>query len=81
MKNLGRVHSLERPQEIQITNTNVFIASNIQPYEETLDNHYIQGFEYDYIEYSKDEYLMLLAQQNATLIDELQATKILLGVE
>lgn len=81
MTNLGRVRGNDRPQEIQITNSSVFIASNIQTYEETIDEHYISGFEYDLIQYSKDEYLLLLAQQNNELKDELQAAKILLGVE
>ena len=81
MMNLGRVRGNDRPQEIKITNSSVFIASNIQSYEETIDEHYVTGFEYDLIQYSKDEYLLLLAKQNSELVDELQATKILLGVE
>jgi len=81
MMNLGRVRSNDQPQEIKITDSSVFIASNIQTYEETIDEHYITGFEYNLIQYSKDEYLLLLAQQNNELKDELQATKILLGVE
>ena len=79
--NLGRVRGNDKPQEIKITNSSVFIASNIQPYEEVIDEHYATGFEYDLIQYSKDEYLLLLAKQNSELVDELQATKILLGVE
>lgn len=79
--NLGRVRGNDRPQDIKITDSSVFIASNIQTYEETIDEHYITGFEYNLIQYSKDEYLLLLAQQNNELADELQATKILLGVE
>ena len=47
MTNLGRVRGNDRPQEIQIANSSVFIASNIQTYEETIDEHYISGFEYD----------------------------------
>ena len=81
MINLGHVHSNDKPQEIQITNSSVFIASNIQPYEEIFDERQINGFEYDLMQYSKDEYLLLLAKQNSKLVDELQATKILLGVE
>lgn len=81
MKDFGRVRGNDEPQSIQITASSVFIASNIQPYEETIDEHYMCGFEYDLIQYDKDEYLLLLARQNNDLMDELQATKILLGVE
>ena len=81
MINLGRVRSNERPQNIQITSSYVFIASDINTYEETIDEHQITGFEYNLLQYTKDEYLLLLAQQNQTLEEELQATKVLLGVE
>lgn len=81
MQDFGKVRSNNKPQEIQFTSSSVFIASNIEPYEETIDEHVIQGFEYDLLQYTKDEYLLILAQQNNELKDELQAAKILLGVE
>lgn len=74
MKNYGIVKSTERPQNIEITSSAVFVASNIQPYEQMFDEAIVQGYEYNLIEYSKDEYLLSLAE-------ELAATKILLGVE
>lgn len=81
MTNYGRVRGNDKPQEIQITDSSVFIASAIQPYEETIEGHYVSGFEYDLVQYSKNEYLLMLAKQNDELKDELQAAKILLGVE
>lgn len=84
MTNYGKVKSSFRPQEIEITSNNVFIASNIEEYEDSFENETITGYQYDYISYSKDEYILLLAQNNtdiAALRDELEAAKILLGVE
>ena len=81
MQNFGKVRSTNEPQPIQFTSSSVFLASNITPYEETIDEHTIQGYEYDLIQYTKDEYLLILAQKNNELIEELQAAKILLGVE
>lgn len=70
-----KVRSSVRPQEIEITPTYVLIASNIESYEEqTIDGRTVSGFEYDCEQYTKDEYILLLAQQ-------LQAAKILLGVD
>lgn len=81
MKNYGKVQSSNQPQEIEIKEDKVFIASNIQPYTAALEGKEESGYEYDYIEYSKDEYITLLSQQSQRLEEELAAAKILLGVE
>lgn len=81
MKNHGKVRSTVRPQEIEITDKAVFIASNITPYTEVIDDYEISGFEYLCTEYTKDEYLIRQAEQLTSLQQELQAAKILLGVE
>lgn len=76
-----KIRSAERPAEIEFTPTSVLIASNITPYEEEMDEHILKGFEYDCVEYSKDEYLTLQAARIAELAQELEAAKILLGVD
>ena len=81
MKNYGKVYSTTRPQEITMTNTSVFIASNITPYTKEIEEHIQSGFEYDYVEYTKDEYLLQQSAQLSSLTEELAATKILLGVD
>lgn len=81
----GRIQSTEEPQEVEMTDTQVFIADNIERYEKEMDGYTVQGFEYDYKSYSKDEYIQLLNDKNARAIaalqEELAAAKILLGVE
>jgi hypothetical protein len=81
----GRIQSTERPQDVEMTDTQVFIADNIEEYEKEIDKHVVQGFEYDYKSYTKDEYIQLLNDKNARAIaalqEELAAAKILLGVE
>jgi len=85
MTDYGKVCGASRPQEIEITATSVFIASNIEEYTEEIDGETISGFKYDYVGYTKDEYLSTVAIANANAIkelaDELAAAKILLGVE
>ena len=85
MINYGKIQSSERPQDIEITESKVFTAENIIPYEKEIDEHFVQGFEYDYKEYTKDEYIQLMSEENskaiANLQEELAAAKILLGVE
>lgn len=71
MINYGKIQSSERPQEIEITNTKVFVAENVIPYEKEVDEHFIHGFEYDYKEYTKDEYIQLMSEQNSKAIADL----------
>lgn len=84
MINYGTIFGKTEPPAIQITGDNVFIASNIVSYEKDYDGTIISGYQYDYKGYTKDEYILLLAQQEqkiAALEEELAATKIILGVE
>lgn len=78
---LQHVLSTERPSDIEITSTQVFIAKNIVPYEKAIDSYTINGYEYDLYSYTKDEYLVQLIHDNESLREELEATKIILGVE
>lgn len=81
MINYGRIKGQVEPPEIEMTDTSVFIASNIEPYTETIDDVTINGYEYDYISYTKDEYLLQQNQSIRALQEELAAAKVLLGVE
>lgn len=81
MKNYGKVQSLNQPQEIEIKEEKVFLASNIQSFTTIVEDKEESGYEYDYVEYTKDEYIKLLSQQSQRLEEELAAAKILLGVE
>ena len=84
MVNYGKVKSSIRPQEIELTSDKVFVASNIEEYTENVDGREITGYQYDCVCYSKDEYILLIAQNSANITalrEELEAAKILLGVE
>jgi len=84
MKDFGIVKGSNRPQEIEITSNNVFVATNIQEYTETIDGRETSGYKYNYVCYPKDEYILLMAQNQtdiAALREELEAAKVLLGVE
>ena len=78
MINYGRVISDYEPQEIEITQTAVFVAKDIVPYEISIDEYTISGYEYTYIEYSINEYILLLSQHNDGLQEELLDTQVAL---
>lgn len=75
------VRSNDKPQDIEITETQVFLAKNIEEYSEIIEDHEVSGYKYDYFIYTKDEFLLESASQIENLKEELEATKILLGVE
>lgn len=81
MKDYGIIYGSVEPQAVEITPNAVFVASNVEPYNEEIDNHLISGYKYNYKEYTKDEYLLQQTAALAALQEELQAAKILLGVE
>ena len=81
MRRYEKVHSKERPKDIEMTSNAVYLAEDIVPYKETIDGHTLEGYEYTYIEYSKDEYMLHQDAKIAFLESELAAAKILLGVD
>lgn len=84
MKIYNPTYAYIEPPKIDITATKVFITSNIQEVEREIENSIVHCYQYTLTEYDKDEYLAILSQNQqdiAALQEELQAAKILLGVE
>lgn len=81
MKVYNTTYAVNRPKEVEITSDRVFVASNIEQISRTVDGITEECYSFTLKEYTKDEYLIYLTEQNAELIDELAATKIILGVE
>ena len=54
MKNYGRQRSTVKPQEVEVTETKVFVASNIVPVSEDYgDMQRFEGWEFNLAEYDK----------------------------
>ena len=85
MTEYKNVRSSFRPNPLEITEKTVIVSKNIVEYEQDYDGQIITGYEYDWEVYDKDEYLVNIAAQNASAIeqlqDELKAAKIILGVD
>ena len=60
MINHGIQYSKLAPNPIQITGDSVFLATNIQPYTQEIEGRVMDGYSYEYIQYSKDEYIIKL---------------------
>ena len=81
MINHGTQYSATEPAAISITADSVFVASNITPYSKEIEGHTMNGYSYNYVQYTKDEFLLQQNTQIASLQEELAAAKILLGVD
>lgn len=57
MKDYGRVRGSERPQEIDVKPEKVFVSSNIEEVEVEYEGQTYTEYEYDFVEYDKDEYI------------------------
>lgn len=62
MKDYGILYSNVAPNPITMTENAVFIATDIKPYENTIEEHTITGYSYHQKEYTKDEYIAKLHQ-------------------
>lgn len=60
MTNLGIQYSVVAPKPIEIVGDYVFLANNIEPYEKEIEGRTMSGYSYEYIRYSKDEYIIKL---------------------
>lgn len=78
MTNYGVQYSSVEPIPVEITANNVFIASNIRPYSKDVEGRHLEGYEYDYVSYTKDEYILLIANQNAQLQQDIIDTQVAL---
>lgn len=76
----GRQRSTVKPLELELTETKVFVASNIIPVNEpdTEDQPGFTGYEFDLVEYDKDEYIKLQAENNAALEQQMTDTQLAL---
>lgn len=75
MIDYGKQQSTVKPLELELTETKVFVASNITPIDEpgTEEQPGFTGYEFELVEYDKDEYIKLIDEQNKNL--ELQMTQ------
>ncbi len=80
MKDYGSTRSTVRPEEKVIDDFSVWIASDIQEVsEEGIDGQEgFTGYEYNLIQYTKNEYINMMDEKNALLEQQMTDTQIAL---
>lgn len=78
MIDYGKQKSTVKPDELELTESKVFVSSNITEVNEsgTDEQPGFTGYEFDLIEYDKDEYIKIQAEKNATLEDEITQAQV-----
>lgn len=67
MIDYGEVYSNIRPENIDVKETMVFVATDIEEYEQEEE----RGYKYNLIGYDKNEYIRLISTKNEQLESEL----------
>lgn len=76
MTYFGKTYSDTKPQEVEILESMVYVAKNIEPITRQIDEtHTLNGFQYDYYGYTKDEYIKKMDEANHELQSELLDTQ------
>lgn len=71
MKDYGLQRSAVKPSEREFTETKVFVYTDIKEVVESSENGDINLFEFNMIEYGKDEFIELLSDKNKSLESEI----------
>lgn len=69
MTNHGKVRSVLQPEQLVMDDYSVWVSSNISKVtEQGSDEHLgFDGWEYDLVQYTKDEFIKSQAEENAAL--------------
>ena len=71
MKDYGLQRSAVKPSEREFTETKVFVYTDIKEVVESSENGDINLFEFNMIEYDKDEFIELSSDKNKSLESEI----------
>lgn len=80
MKNMGIVQgSAEQAQELIVGIDTVYVHTNIIPVTQDAEGNPIEGlFQFNEVQYDKDEYIKVMAEKNAVMETELTSTQLAL---
>ncbi len=80
MIDYGKQKSTVKPDELELTESKVFVSSNITEVNEpgTDEQPGFSGYEFTLTEYEKDEYIKLQAEKNESLGQQVTDTQVAL---
>ena len=78
MKNYGLQRSAVEPKAVEITESKVFVATDIEQVTLTMDEQEVQEYQFNLVEYDKDEYIKIISEKNKELEQQMTDTQLAL---
>ena len=78
MKNYGLQRSAVEPKAVEITESKVFVATDIEQVTLTMDEQEVQEYQFNLVEYDKDEYIKIISEKNEELEQQMIDTQLAL---
>lgn len=78
MKNYGVQKSSVLPNNFEITNSKVFVYENIEKIISKIEDQEIMEYQFNLIEYDKDEYIKIISEKNEELNQQIIDTQLAL---
>lgn len=78
MKNYGLQRSAVEPKAVEITESKVFVATDIEQVTVTMDEQEVQEYQFNLVEYDKDEYIKIISEKNEKLEQQMTDTQLAL---
>lgn len=78
MKDYGIQRSAVIPASVEITETKVFLATDVSEINVLMDNQEHFEYEFNLVEYDKDEYIQMISDKNLELEQQITNTQIAL---
>ena len=78
MKNHGQTRSMDEPLAVEVTASKVFVTSNVEQITVQDEEGSHTEYQYDLMEYDKDEYIHMMTEKDSNMEQELTDTQIAL---
>lgn len=68
MKDFGKTRSTVKPDAVVIDDNSVWVHTDIQEVHESVgEDQSFDGYEFNMIQYEKDEYILMMSEKNSEL--------------
>lgn len=78
MNDFGKTKSAIKPDKMVIDESSVWIHSNIESITEHIGDATFKGYQYDMVQYDKNEYILMMSEKNSQFETLLTDTQIAL---
>lgn len=79
MKDFGKTRSTVKPDAVVIDDNSVWVHTDIQEVHESVgEDQSFDGYEFNMIQYEKDEYILMMSENNSELEKQVTDTQLAL---